>query len=393
MRVTSFPATVFRFGAALVFAFAPIATPQDKPGVDEAIRLTDYGVEAARKGLWHEASIRWQQALLAVPDFPAAHNNLAVVSEHFGRYEQARIHYDAALKITNSNRYIESNVRMFTQFYAQHVQELANQKNRKRVAGERLAALTPAAEGDTAAAEPDAENEPADETVVTLSPTATMPANNGQLIEASYSRVGTSRQVFIKHPKRETPLSGKYRKVYIAGFVPLQANAENLNFETTEFLRSELRKHPTYDIVPLDELSLPKDLDEFDKLIDDSEFWQRLGTKVGSDLVVYGTVNFLSEPSDGYFPYEYQDRTTGQYRTAQMRIQRTAFTIELDLYFHESVTGELVYQDSFSQTIVYRGRLDPTLQAFYDVMNRVLPRFMDIMVPREHDAIRFLVHG
>jgi hypothetical protein len=208
-----------------------------------------------------------------------------------------------------------------------------------------------------------------------------------------YHKVGSPSQVLIKHPKRETPLSGKYKRVYIAGFSPIKQEMPNLNFETTEYFRSELRKYTLYDVLPLEELQLPSDEDEFFELVDNSKFWQDLGSRVGADLLVYGRVNFYAEPSDGFYPYEYRDYRTGDYRTAQLLVQRTAMTIELDLFFHDASTGEIVHEESFGQTIVYRGRLDPTLQAFYDVMNRILPRFMDILVPREHDAIRFLLKG
>ena len=205
--------------------------------------------------------------------------------------------------------------------------------------------------------------------------------------------MGSSSQVLIKHPKRETALSGRFSRVYIAGFSPANEEQKNLNFETTEYFRSELRKYTLYDVIPLEELDLPSAEDEFFNLVDDNEFWQDMGNKVGADLVVCGRVNFYAEPSDGFYPYEYRDYRTGGYRTGQLLIQRTAMTIEMDMFFYEVDSGEIVYEESFGQTIVYRGRLDPTLQAFYDVMNRILPRFMDILVPREHDAIRFLLRG
>lgn len=360
--------------------------------VDEARRLTNFGVEAALRGLWSEANFRWEQALEISPGFPAALNNLAVVYEHFGKYELADKRYRAALKISNENRFISSNNRMFQQFMYQHVQNTKSKKKNKPTEGSKPENTTGETDGGESR---NAKQANGDES--TLNDLMNIVSDSESdvpdaLYENVYHKVGSANQVLIKHPKRQTPMSEKYRRVYIAGFVPLEKGQENLNFETTEFLRSELRKYSIYDVIPLEELNLPEDEDELDQLIDDREFWQRLGNKVGADLIVYGTVNFYSEPSDGFYPYEYRD-ANGTYRTARMRIMRTSFTIELDLFFHEAATGELIHQEGFGQTIVYRGRLDPTLQVFYDVMNRVLPRFMDLMVPREHDAIRFLLYG
>lgn len=368
-------------------------SPGASRDISEAIRLTDFGVEAAKKGLWEEALDRWQQALEADPLFPAAHNNLAVVYENMGEYERAREHYIKALTVSDQNRYISSNNRMFMQFYYKYIkseyvdseekslrQRLASARGEEEIrqeatANQRLESFRQMVESEK------------DRTKQMIKQV------NDQISDSTYRKVGSTEQVFIKHPKRTTPFSGLYKRVYIAGFAPVLNNQINLNFETTEYLRSELRKSALYELIPLEELKLPADMDKFDTLIDDYEFWSRLGNKVGADLIIYGLVNFYDEPSDGIYPYEYYDRRTGEYRTVQRYIQRTAFVIELDLFFHEASTGELVHQESLGQTIVYRGRLDPSLQAFYDVMNRVLPRFMDLMVPREHEAIRFLIFG
>jgi hypothetical protein len=357
--------------------------------LDEARRLTAFGVDAAIKGLWDEATFRWEQAISSYPNFPAAHNDLAVAYENFGNYEEALRHYRLAFDMSEHNRYVESNSRMFMQFYQQQVMQL----------DERKAAL--AGQGLGKAAE---EKNPSGKEVPAQQVSAQPAGGGDQATERKpevadpdsevYRKVGPPQQVLIKHPKRETPLSGKYKRVYIAGFSPINKEQTfNLNFETTEYFRSELRKYTLYDVMPLEELALPAEEEEFFTLVDNTDFWKDVGNRVGADLVVYGRINFFAEPSDGFYPYEYRDYQTGDYRTAQLLVQRTAMTIELDIFFQDTSTGEVVHEESFGQTIVYRGRLDPTVQAFYDVMNRILPRFMDILVPREHDAIRFLLRG
>lgn len=387
--------------ALALLALAPLsALAQKDQSISRARSLTNFGVDAVAKGLWSEAVFRWQQAVEIFPNFPAAHNNLGVAYEHYGKYNLARNHFNIAMELSRGNRFVESNNRMFRQFYSQYIQksrkELNHNQDDAKDAGEQSSegensslSVESAATGTSATA--------ADRLVVSDKALSegreSAPADEVRIIGPTYSKVGSSLQIFIKHPKRSTPLSGKYRRVYIAGFAPLAAETANLNFETTEYFRSELRKFSLYEIIPLEALSLPADEDKIDELIDDDEFWRRLGERVGADLIIYGMVRFYSEPADGFFPYEYRDRRTGRYRTVQMTIERTAFTVELDMFFQETATGKLVYQESYGQTIVFRGRLGLTIQAFYDVMNRILPRFMDVLVPREHDAIRFVLNG
>lgn len=374
------------FTALLLAATASITLAQEGDRVAEARRLTNFGVDAALRQLWDEASFRWHQAIGVYPNFPAAHNNLAVVYEHSGKYDEAREHYSIASELSRKNRYVDSNNRMFEHFFNKLVKQReknerssATPENSSDDGGAGAEEQTGTGESEQPSTNSGSENED----------TVELPGPESEI----YHKVGSPQQVLIKHPKRQTPMSDKYRSVYVAGFAPVQEDAHNLNFETTEYLRSELRKHSLYEVIPLEELALPQDEDEFYDLIEDEEFWRRLGSKVGADLLIYGRVNFYSEPADGFYPYEYRDYRTGDYRTAQLLIQRTAFTVELDLYFHNSATGELIHEENFGQTIVFRGRLDLTLQAFFDVMNRILPRFMDILVPREHDAIRFLLKG
>ena len=370
------------YSITLILMALPAPAQETLDPVGEARRLNNFGVEAAANDLWSEAAFRWLQAIDVYPGLPSAHNNLAVVYEHFGKYDLAKMHYQIAMERSNSNRFIESNNRMFLQFFHQHVVQKDTRKMRDQNSEETGPKTVSTGEGeDDPSVEQNTEGVGIDD------------AGEIDIPEGDYHKVGGPRQVLIKHPKRETAMSGKYRRVYIAGFAPVQEDAENLNFETTEFLRSELRKYTAYDVIPLEELSLPSDEDEFFDLIDDTEFWRNLGIKVGADLIITGRVDFYNEMSDGIYPYEYRDRYTGEYRTAQLMVPRTAFTVELELYFHNTSSGDVVHEESFGQTIVYRGRLDLTLQAFFDVMNRIIPRFMDILVPREHDAIRFLVKG
>ena len=359
--------------AALLLCTFCAAGAQENPSTDslaQAIRLTDFGVEAASRGLWDEAKFRWEQALSVYPNFPAAHNNLAVANEHEGSYDLARIHYQIAIELTEGNRFIESNARMFDRFYGQWIEGQDEDEGQEADEG-----------ADVAIREVSSRPSSRAESVVAVGD------------EPVYRKVGPQRQILIRHPQRATELSGRYRRVYIAGFSPMSEDEQNLNFETSEYLRSELRKYTMYELVALEELSFPTDEDEFYELVDDAEFFRNLGSRVGADLIVSGRIGLTAEASDGFFPYEYIDRRTGEYRTAQMMVQRTAMTIELELFFHEAATGEIVHEDGFGQTIVYRGRLDPTLQVFFDVMGRVVPRFLDILGPREHTAIRFLLNG
>lgn len=74
-----------------------------------------FGIRAAQKDLWDEAIFRWKKVISASPNSAAAHNNLAVAYEQKGLFEEAKREYELALKLSPSNKHIESNYQKLMQ--------------------------------------------------------------------------------------------------------------------------------------------------------------------------------------------------------------------------------------------------------------------------------------
>lgn len=83
----------------------------------------NFGVKAAEMDLWREARFRFERAVQLDPNDSMALNNLAVAYEGSGEFEKARETYVRALKIDQSNQYIQKNYSRFMEFYS---------RNRKR---------------------------------------------------------------------------------------------------------------------------------------------------------------------------------------------------------------------------------------------------------------------
>ena len=81
------------------------------------LKDNEFGVKAARKGLWKEAAFRWKKALELDPNNAKIHNNLAVAYENFGEYDKAFKEYQIALKLDPGNYYIKKNAEDFKLFY------------------------------------------------------------------------------------------------------------------------------------------------------------------------------------------------------------------------------------------------------------------------------------
>ena len=77
----------------------------------------DFGIVVAQKGLWKEATNRWQKAVEIDPTYGAAWNNLGIGYEQLGKFADARKAYDRALELEPNNNFIRNNYDMFREIY------------------------------------------------------------------------------------------------------------------------------------------------------------------------------------------------------------------------------------------------------------------------------------
>jgi Flp pilus assembly protein TadD len=83
----------------------------------------DFAGKLAREGLWQEAFFRLQKAQAAGNDSAALHNNLAVVLESLGRFDEARGEYELALKRAPADEHIQTNFSQFNKNQGKNANE------------------------------------------------------------------------------------------------------------------------------------------------------------------------------------------------------------------------------------------------------------------------------
>jgi Flp pilus assembly protein TadD len=94
-----------------------------------------FGVEAARRGLWTEARFRFERAVALTPENPKALNDLAIALEQQGEFQKAREAYDKALKLRPKDDQIQQNFDLFRE---------ADEKRNRKASSNKKAAATPA---------------------------------------------------------------------------------------------------------------------------------------------------------------------------------------------------------------------------------------------------------
>ncbi len=107
-------------GAALLLAAACSSSGSVHGRVSSQL---DLGVDAARRGYWQEALLRFENANAIEPHSPHVLNNLAVAYEAVGRFDAARTTYEAGLAIAPDDRNLNRNYNLFKDFAASNLKK------------------------------------------------------------------------------------------------------------------------------------------------------------------------------------------------------------------------------------------------------------------------------
>jgi hypothetical protein len=228
---------------------------------------------------------------------------------------------------------------------------------------------------------------------------------------------------FVEVPV-ETPLQSKldvsrFRRILIAGFVTdLQESDVDLSAETSRLLQNQLQSNTQVRIIDPDRPPLQDALDnilarldeegsyaseekkqymlEADRLLEDPEFWRKMGEEYQQPLIVTGKLGFESQNRSGFQPEERVMRdATGAPRLVRgsRYMERKGFTLSADFYFIDSRTGELIHKERFTEEVLYgeRQRVSP-LSSYFELMDRLLPNFLGVITPQRIRGTRVLLY-
>jgi len=100
-----------------------------------AKEMMEFGLEAAKAGLWREAAFRWERSLKQTPDDARLRNNLAVAYESLGNLGRAEAEYKEALRLDPGNEKIRVNYDSFKEIHRARLDK-AERERQKEKAGD-----------------------------------------------------------------------------------------------------------------------------------------------------------------------------------------------------------------------------------------------------------------
>jgi hypothetical protein len=239
-------------------------------------------------------------------------------------------------------------------------------------------------------------------------------------LAGSFQTAGCSSMIEVPV---DTPLQSKldvsgFRRILIAGFVTdLEQSDVDLSAETSRLLQNQLRSNTQLQVLEPDRPPLQTALEtalekigeggsyskdekekyrlEADRLLQDPEFWRKMGEEYQQPLIVAGKLDFESQNRSGFQPDERVVRAPGGnpslVRSSRF-MERKGYVLSADFYFIDSKTGEILHKERFSEEVLYAEdqRISP-LSSYFELMDRLLPNFLGVLTPQRIRGTRVLL--
>ena len=221
----------------------------------------------------------------------------------------------------------------------------------------------------------------------------------------------------------ETPLQSKldvssFRRILIAGFVTdLEDSDVDLSAETARLLQNQLRSNTRLQVLEPDRPPLQDALEkalakigeggsynreekdqyrlEADRILQDPEFWRKMGEEYQQPLIVAGKLDFESQNRSGFQPDERVVRdASNQPRLVRGNryLERKGFVLSADFLFIDSKTGETLHKERFSEEVLYsEDQRVSALSSYFELMDRLLPNFLGVITPQRIRGTRVLL--
>ena len=231
-------------------------------------------------------------------------------------------------------------------------------------------------------------------------------------------------EIPIETPIRPKLDVGAFQRVLIAGFLAGGSEDIDGNLETTRLLRSQLRTKSEMrvidtDVLPLMEVAtegradadaaagagapapLPppikeeKDLENYEHIFANTEYWKRIGEEYQQPLIVTGTVMFTPMQRNQVVQRDQEVYDSfGRRRVQPVRqfVERKGFALEGRFIFIDGRTGATLHSETFGEQILYAANnATPALSSYFELMDKLIPSFLSTLSSQKIKGTRILL--
>jgi hypothetical protein len=138
-----------------------------------------------------------------------------------------------------------------------------------------------------------------------------------------------------------------------------------------------------------------KDLERYQAIFNNAEFWKKIGEEHESPLIVTGTVLFTNTQDSGFVVTNREIIDPLGRRVVQPQrtyMERRGFIIEPRFIFIDGRTGTVLYSDRFHEEILYPAQQNtPALSSYFELMDRLIPSFLGSLSTQRIRGTRVLL--
>jgi hypothetical protein len=243
----------------------------------------------------------------------------------------------------------------------------------------------------------------------------------------------------------ETPIAAKldvsaFQRVFIAGFLAGGTDDVDGNLETVRLLRSQLRMKSNLrvidaDVLPLmdaavgsrpqgqgigpvepseaapeqskpeqskttdsgkpDQIRNEKDLQPYEHIFADADYWKRIGEEYQNPLIVTGTVLFTPHSQSGMVQREREViDPLGRRRVEPVReyMERKGFILQERFIFIDGRSGAQIHREDVREERLYsQNDNTPALSSYFELMDEIIPRFLSTLSTQKVRGSRILI--
>jgi len=229
----------------------------------------------------------------------------------------------------------------------------------------------------------------------------------------------------------ETPIAAKldvsaFQRVFVAGFVAGGTEDVDGNLETTRLLRSQLRTKSELRVIDADALPLMEvaldgreapaatngdkpgdkpsgpptikddaDLEPYEHVFANVEYWKRIGEEYQQPLIVTGTVMFAPQARSGIVQRDQEVYDSfGRRRVVPVRtyMERKGFVLKPKFIFIDGRTGTVLHSENYREEILYNAnQTSPALSSYFELMDRLIPSFLSTLSSQRIKGTRILL--
>ena len=195
-------------------------------------------------------------------------------------------------------------------------------------------------------------------------------------------------EVQVKLPTPQKIDTTGMSRLLVGGFRANDHPSVDVDREVNRSLRDLLKKNTRFEIIEADSLPLPEQ--SIEEAIRNTAYWKRLGARFNADIIVGGTVDFSSRDQSGFMQEDVISELTGQRMRRSRWVERESFKLDLGLYFFRGSSGELLYEDHFTEEAAFDGKSNDDLSVLNDLFERLGESVLGILTPRTRVETRYL---